>query len=212
MGCLRSGEWLNDEVVNMYMALLQVGPMLCVCLHVCMHACNTPPATCWLLAHYPGDMHMPMHSHPLPVLPVPPVLPVLPAHRVPHTQDRDAVLHSGTDQQQPGQRPPPPRCHFFNTFFLSKLYQERGEYCYANVRRWTSPKKLAAAGHAVSCLLQLDRLVLPVHQGMHWTAALVDLTGQRLVFFDSLGGRDAPLMAALKRWLVDEAQVRCCAM
>lgn len=25
MGCLRRGEWLNDEVMNMYMAMLQVG-------------------------------------------------------------------------------------------------------------------------------------------------------------------------------------------
>jgi hypothetical protein len=27
----------------------------------------------------------------------------------------------------------PPRCHFFSTFFLNKLFQDTGQYNYANV-------------------------------------------------------------------------------
>lgn len=35
---LRQGEWLNDEVINFYVQLIQVG-VDCGCVHACMHAC-----------------------------------------------------------------------------------------------------------------------------------------------------------------------------
>ena len=39
-----------------------------------------------------------------------------------------------------------PRCHFFNSFFINKLYRDDGKYKYTNVRRWTLPNKLKGNG------------------------------------------------------------------
>lgn len=38
---------------------------------------------------------------------------------------------------------------------------------------------------------------------------MVDLVNKRFVFFDSLRGRNQVAINALKRWLTDEAKVRC---
>ena len=45
-----------------------------------------------------------------------------------------------------------PRCHFFNSFFVNKLWQDAGSYCYANVARWTHQKKLQKQGQVGSML------------------------------------------------------------
>ena len=39
-----------------------------------------------------------------------------------------------------------PKCHFFNSFFVNKLFKDAGTYCYANVARWTAQKKLEKQG------------------------------------------------------------------
>ena len=100
-----------------------------------------------------------------------------------------------------------PRCHFFSTFFANKLYKDAG-YNYdqvgyarvggtaarshvtvpigAQVRRWTLPNRLASSGQASECILDCDRIVVPVHQGMHWVCAVVDLQHKKLVYYDSL--------------------------
>ncbi|KAI8471844.1 MAG: hypothetical protein J3K34DRAFT_415906 [Monoraphidium minutum] len=142
---LRVGTWLNDEIINAYMALLQV---------------------------------------------------------------RDAQLREAGGGA--------PRCHFFNTFFLAKLLNlqasdpsKRGVYDYSAVRRWTSPKRLEMAGQASPCVLGdagVDLVVVPVHQGIHWTCAVVDLKRKELVFLDSLEGGNPMAMAALRRWVADEAK------
>lgn len=54
------------------------------------------------------------------------------------------------------------------------------------VRRWTLPKRLAAAGQASASILDCDRVVLPVHQGLHWVCAVIDLQRQRFIYYDSL--------------------------
>ena len=45
-----------------------------------------------------------------------------------------------------------PKCHFFNSFFVNKLWQDAGAYCYANVARWTHQKKLQKQGQVSSKL------------------------------------------------------------
>ncbi len=45
-----------------------------------------------------------------------------------------------------------PKCHFFNSFFVNKLWQDAGAYCYANVARWTYQKKLQKQGQVGSKL------------------------------------------------------------
>lgn len=59
----------------------------------------------------------------------------------------------------------------------------------------------------VPAMSRCDRVIIPVHQGLHWTALMVDIKQQRLVFFDSLFGKNAKAVAAVRRWVADEAQV-----
>lgn len=112
MATLAPGAWLNDEVINLSMALLQA---------------------------------------------------------------RDAAARGGAA----------PRTHFFPTFFCNKLYKDGG-YDYLAVRRWTLPKRLKAAGQPSQSVLDCDRIVVPVHQGIHWTCAVVDLGKKELRYYDAL--------------------------
>ncbi len=45
-------------------------------------------------------------------------------------QDRDSRLRSSSPKSVP-------RCHFFNSFFLSKLFKLSGSYSYSQVRAAT---------------------------------------------------------------------------
>jgi hypothetical protein len=211
MRCMAPGQWLNDEVINLYASLLlerdarrrQQVRSPCRC---------TPPRP------PPGPPGMP-----------PPALASLAPS--PSRPGRYGPLCLAAAPQGLG-----PRCHFFSTFFANKLYKDTG-YSYdqarcarccalgwglprsvrslaasrgspgtapgcmappyaslppspppllAQVRRWTLPKRLAAAGQASASVLDCDRIVLPVHQGVHWVCAVVDLQRRRLVYYDSL--------------------------
>ena len=78
----------------------------------------------------------------------------------------------------------------------------------SQVRRWTTPKRLKANGQASESVLDCDRIIMPVHEGVHWTCAMVDLQHKQLVFFDSLMGEDRKLLKHLETWIKEEAQVR----
>jgi hypothetical protein len=52
-------------------------------------------------------------------------------------------------------------------------------------------------------------VIIPVHEGNHWTALMVDVKAQRLVFFDSLMGENRRAVSEVKRWVADEAKVGC---
>ena len=41
-----------------------------------------------------------------------------------------------------------PTCHFFNSFFVNKLYKDAHAYSYKAVQRWTLPKKLKLQNQA----------------------------------------------------------------
>ena len=41
-----------------------------------------------------------------------------------------------------------PKCHFFSSFFLNKLFKDAHDYCYNNVRRWTLEKRLKGQNQA----------------------------------------------------------------
>ena len=91
-----------------------------------------------------------------------------------------------------------PRVHFFNTFFVNKLCDGQDGYNYNAVRRWTTKKKLGYD------LLACDKVIIPVHQGIHWVLAVVDLAARAIRFYDSLLGNDRGLVGDLKRWVRDE--------
>lgn len=48
------------------------------------------------------------------------------------------------------------------------------------------PKKLRASGQASESILDCDRIVVPVHQGLHWVCAVIDLQHRKFVYYDSL--------------------------
>ncbi|EIE20629.1 cysteine proteinase [Coccomyxa subellipsoidea C-169] len=137
MACLKGLNWLNDEVMNIYMGLLL---------------------------------------------------------------DRDA------ERRRAGLVP---TCHFFNSFFVNKLYKDAHAYSYKAVQRWTLPKKLNLQNQARALftpfsILDVERVIVPVHLGNHWTCALIDLVAQEIVYFDSLGGREDKILRALRSYIADE--------
>ncbi|XP_010446102.1 PREDICTED: ubiquitin-like-specific protease 1A isoform X2 [Camelina sativa] len=122
--CLKPGEWLNDEVINLYMVLLK---------------------------------------------------------------EREA-------------REPKKflKCHFFNTFFFTKLVNSRTGYNYGAVRRWTSVKRLGYY------LKDCDKIFIPIHKNIHWTLAVINIKDRKLQYLDSFKGREPKILDALARYFVDE--------
>ncbi|GLI69363.1 hypothetical protein VaNZ11_013954 [Volvox africanus] len=104
---------------------------------------------------------------------------------------------------------PAPRCHFFNSFFYNKLFQDEGAYNYANVRRWTIPRQLINKMQPSSNVLELDRIIIPIHKGVHWTCAEIDLKARAVRYYDSLMGEDHALVRHLLTWVSDESADKC---
>jgi sentrin-specific protease 1 len=87
----------------------------------------------------------------------------------------------------------PCRAHCMRTFFYPKLLDAG----YSGVRRWT--KK-------VDIFKDFDIVLIPVHLGVHWTLAVVDLKRKQVVYYDSLLGDNRVCLTALLDWLVQEAK------
>ena len=150
MACLQGTDWLNDEVINIYVGLLQVRTPLvyvqCPEMASAQSPLTHPPTRRRVPSMFPADAD---YSEPtyedmwcmlstdscssgmtqcsLPAAACSLHNPLLP------DQDRDA------ERRKEGQGP---KCHFYNSFFLNKLYKDAHDYNYGNVRRWTMPKKL----------------------------------------------------------------------
>jgi Ulp1 family protease len=133
--CLETGEWLNDEVINMYMGMLQEREM-----------------------------------------------------------NRRLEGKSGL------------AVHFFNTFFLNKLYTNTGKYDCTDVLKWTKPNKLKKWKR--DNILCCDRLVVPVHLPNHWTCAVIDLANEQIFYYDSMGAKDKDICEALAKYVADEAKAK----
>lgn len=113
-------------------------------------------------------------------------------------QERDTRLHAAGKEGYP-------RCHFFNSFFLSKLYKDTGTYDYESVRRWTVPGRLKAVGQSRKSILDCDKIIIPVNQSnVHWVVAVINLQKKRFEYFDSLNGEDSVCLNHLSQYLVDE--------
>lgn len=92
------------------------------------------------------------------------------------------------------------KCHFFNTFFYNKLYKDKRSYDYKSVRRWTTQKKIGYS------LADCDKIMVPIHQDIHWCLAVINLRDQKFEYLDSLKGRDENVLKVLAKYLVDEAR------
>eukprot|EP00899_Mesostigma_viride_P013335 jgi/Mesvir1/22001/Mv11643-RA.1 len=142
MACLRKGQWLNDDVINMYMELLKDRQRE------------------WLEA---------------------------------------AAAAATANGKKAGKRAFG-LCHFFNTFFYNKLCQDKRGYEYKGVQRWTKAPKVTYK------LKDCAKVIVPVHQQVHWCLAVINLRDQAFEYYDSMGGRDAACLENLARYIVDEVK------
>ena len=76
---------------------------------------------------------------------------------------------------------------------------------YQRVRRWpTRVEFCSLTGQAGVKISELDKVIVPVHLGVHWTLAVVNLKKKRIEFYDSLGGFAADVIETLQDWVVKE--------
>ncbi|KAL1211906.1 Ubiquitin-like-specific protease 1A [Cardamine amara subsp. amara] len=92
------------------------------------------------------------------------------------------------------------KCHFFNTFFFTKLVNTGTGYNYSAVRRWTSVKRLGYR------LIDCDKIFIPIHMNIHWTLAVINIKDQKFQYLDSFKGREPQILDALARYFVDEVR------
>ena len=110
---------------------------------------------------------------------------------------RDATL----SEQESGR----PRCHFFKSFFMTKLLNEGnanpaldGKYEYRNVKRWS--KKVPGKD-----IFKLDKIVFPINQGnAHWVCAVAFMQEKKVQMFDSMGAGGSYHLDAIFRYIQDE--------
>ncbi|MED6106487.1 hypothetical protein PIB30_005117 [Stylosanthes scabra] len=91
-------------------------------------------------------------------------------------------------------------CHFFSTFFYTKLISGKNGYDFNSIRRWTSQKKLGYSPH------ECDKLFVPIHQHCHWCLAVINQKEKKFQYLDSLRGRDTQVLKVLARYFVDEVK------
>jgi len=93
-----------------------------------------------------------------------------------------------------------PKCHFMQTFFYTKLAEQRGKgYCYKDVKLWTKNADV----------FKMDLIIVPIHcHGDHWTLAVINLMAKRFEYYDSLRGGPDMVLVHLRRWLEDEHQAK----
>jgi hypothetical protein len=89
-----------------------------------------------------------------------------------------------------------PKVHYHSTLFYAKLMQ-RNTYAYANVKRWTRKIDLFAS----------DKVVVPIHLGVHWTCAVINLRDRQFEYYDSMNGyaRGKQVLKDLQRYIEDES-------
>lgn len=102
-------------------------------------------------------------------------------------------------KQDPSRKP----CHFFKSFFMTKLLNEGhptmdGQYEYRQVKRWS---KLVPGKD----LFALDKIFFPINQGFsHWICAVVYMKEKRIQMYDSLHGPGMSYLEAIFRYLKDD--------
>ncbi|KAM8833284.1 sentrin-specific protease 2 isoform 2-T2 [Synchiropus picturatus] len=96
--------------------------------------------------------------------------------------------------EQSSSRSSGPRVYSFSTFFLPKL-QSGG---HPAVKRWTK---------AVDLFLH-DLILVPLHLGIHWALAVIDLKSKTVKSYDSMGQRHDEICALLLLYLQEELRVK----
>eukprot|EP00941_MAST-03F_sp_MAST-3F-sp1_P003790 g3790.t1 len=90
-----------------------------------------------------------------------------------------------------------PDCHFFLSYFFTKLVFGPTGYCYSNVRRWTRKVDL----------FKKDIILVPINlHNSHWTWAAIFPKKKRIHYYDSMSGNGRQYLKALFRYLKDEKE------
>jgi sentrin-specific protease 1 len=88
------------------------------------------------------------------------------------------------------------KCHFFNSFFYTKMLQ--GGYQYKNVRRWSKRAKIK--------VIEMDRVFVPINvNNSHWVLAVINFSEKRFEYHDSLYGNGSACLRQLRQYVADEA-------
>ncbi|KAK6588860.1 ULP1 like chllamydin domain containing protease [Cryptosporidium xiaoi] len=78
-----------------------------------------------------------------------------------------------------------PKIWFWNTFFYSRLTANQNGnsgYCYSNVSRWTTRKKID--------IFNYNLVIIPINtNNVHWTLGVVNFDEDYIMYLDSLGGK-----------------------
>lgn len=89
-----------------------------------------------------------------------------------------------------GQNDNYPSVYAFNTFFYPKIIKMG----FSGVKRWT--KKVDIFNH--------ELLLVPVHLGMHWCLATINVKDKLISYYDSMLGDNNQCLQELKKYLQDE--------
>ena len=103
-----------------------------------------------------------------------------------------------------------PTCHAFNTFFYEVkirnnsekfkniFFQKLTKQGHGGVKRWTRKIDIFA----------FDRIVIPIHLGVHWTCAALLMKQQKIIYLDSMGGTNNECRRHLLEYLRKEHKLR----
>jgi len=83
-----------------------------------------------------------------------------------------------------------PTIHIFNTFFYPRLLKVGHQ----GLARWTRRVDLFA----------VDLIMIPIHLGMHWCLAVVDIRSKTITYYDSLLGDNHQCTNALRDYIAAE--------
>ncbi|XP_069008670.1 sentrin-specific protease 2 isoform X1 [Embiotoca jacksoni] len=92
------------------------------------------------------------------------------------------------------------KVYSFSTFFFPKLWGGGGGQAggHAAVKRWTK---------AVDLFL-FDLLLVPLHLGVHWAMAVIDLKSKTVKSYDSMGQRHDDICSLLLLYLIEEHKAK----
>lgn len=113
------------------------------------------------------------------------------------------------DEELCAELPTRKRSHFFSTFFVQVMLDERNEdlskrgtYNYKQVARWS--KKVSGKD-----IFNLKYIFCPINiNNNHWTLAVIFMEEKRIQNYDSLGGEDLSKLAWLLQYVKDEYRAK----
>jgi sentrin-specific protease 1 len=101
------------------------------------------------------------------------------------------------------------RSHFFNSFFVQSMFDEknrnrklRRRYNYENVKKWS--KKVPGKD-----IFNLKYIFCPINVNKtHWTVAVIFMEDKRIQYYDSFGNTDMAKLNGLLQYVKDEYRAK----